>query len=183
MHIGIVGSDDRGLAIGRLLRRGGHHVSFSDPRGPNHARHAAQALGEDTVSTTSEEQARFCDAIVLAVRWQDLPRTLDDLALFENGVLIDAVRAPAFESGKSGAELLAEKFHKVRVAKAFVEAPLSDGVVQFCADDGDARELVTGLILSSGAQVDDLGPLRNARALEHDFAEKPGIETEGISSV
>jgi predicted dinucleotide-binding enzyme len=168
MTIGIVGSDDRALAIARLLRHGGHRISFSDPRAPGHARRAAQAFGDDQTASTPYQQARSSDALVLAVRWEEVDQALTGLGDYKDGILIDATRAPHLERGLSGAELLAHKLDNRHIVKAFVDPPESKGVVKICGDDPEARDAVKALIESAGAVAEDLGPLKAAAELERE---------------
>jgi predicted dinucleotide-binding enzyme len=181
MTIGIIGSDDRALAIARLLSHGGHRVSFSDPSRPQHAQHAAEAFGDGATATTPYQQAGTCDALVLAVRWQEIEKTLVGLGDYKDGLLIDATRAPRLKGGMSGAEFLSHRLDNHHVVKAFVDAPAGNGVVKLCAADPDARRAVTTLIEESGARVEDLGNLSHAVDLEREYAERPGIETEGLA--
>jgi hypothetical protein len=45
MRIGIIGSDDRAVAIGRLLRSGGHQLTFGDTTARDRAKRAAAVVG------------------------------------------------------------------------------------------------------------------------------------------
>ncbi|MEO9170857.1 MAG: NAD(P)-binding domain-containing protein, partial [Candidatus Aquilonibacter sp.] len=93
MVIGIIGSDDRAVAIGRLLMRCAHSISFSDPGTHEKAQKASDALPGSRVETTYE-QAAACETLIMAIHWEDLDRALAALGTYKTGVVIDATRPP-----------------------------------------------------------------------------------------
>jgi predicted dinucleotide-binding enzyme len=165
MVIGIVGSDNRAVAIGRLLRHCGHTVTFSDPNDTEHAEKAAAALADGTLADSAYHQAGRAEALVMAVHWEELDRTLTAMGPYEHGIVIDAVRAPKLPHG-SGAEMLAHKLDNPHVVKAFVEEPHEGSVVKVCGDDPVAMHLVEELISQCGCKPVELGPLSRAVDIE-----------------
>lgn len=172
MTIGIIGADDRGVAIGRLLQRCGHRVTFSDPNGPDHAQKAADALGGDCAACSTYDQATTADALVLAVHWEDLDGSLKALGDYKDGIIIDATRPPYLEDGTSGAELLARKLDNRHVVKAFVDMDDPKEPIRVASDDPEARIQVEEMIRVCGGVVEDVGPLSKAIEIERGYAAK-----------
>lgn len=168
--IGIIGADDRAVAIGRMLRRTGNTVCFSDVHDELAAQAAAEALGDGAFATTPYQQAANCNTLLLATRWQDVDRALTELGDYKEGVLVDATRPP--DLGRlSGAELLSHKLDNRHVVKGFVESPDDDGFIRIASDDPEARAEVGELIASCGRSALDVGPLANARTIERAVAD------------
>lgn len=172
MTIGIIGADDRAVAIGRLLRRCGHEITFSDPTGYNAAQHAVEALDGQAQACTPYDQATTAEALVFTVHWDDLDGTLKALGAYKDGLVIDATRPPALEDGTSGAEMLAKKLDNRHVVKAFIDVTDLHEPIRVASDDPEARMQVEEMIRSCGALVEDAGPLASAAEIERDFAQK-----------
>lgn len=171
MVIGIIGADDRAVAIGRLLKTCGHSISFSDPTDQTHAERASHALADSSAATTYD-QAATAEALVLAAHWEDLDTVLASLGDYKDGVVIDATRPPLMEDSPSGAELLEKKLDNRHVVKAFVEDVEPRGTVKVASDDPNARALVCEMIESCGGTAVDLGPLSEAATIEREFARR-----------
>ncbi|MDQ2866645.1 MAG: NAD(P)-binding domain-containing protein [Candidatus Eremiobacteraeota bacterium] len=169
MVIGIIGADDRAVAIGRLLKTCGHEISFSDPIDQSRAEKARDAHGSATVCTTYD-QAATCEAIVMAVHWEDLDKTLAALGSYKKGVVIDATRPPKLEGSDNGAQLLEKKLDNRHVVKAFVEEPVPRAEVRVASDDPNARMMVCEMIDSCGGKAVDMGPLSAATEMEASYA-------------
>lgn len=176
MTIGIIGADDRAVAIGRMLQRCGHHVSFSDPTSNHAAEHAAEALGGEAKACTTYDQAATSEALVIAVHWDDLDGTLKALGDYKDGLVIDATRPPGTEEGTSGAEILAKKLDNRHVVKAFVDITDPHDPIRVASDDPEARVQVEEMIRMCGGTVEDAGPLSKAGEIERDFATKQAIK-------
>lgn len=172
MTIGIIGANDRAVAIGRILGRCGHKVSFSSPHGNEAAERAARALGGDAGACTTYEQAATSEALVMAVNWNDIDVTLKALGDYKDGLIIDATRPPELE-GTSGAEMLAKKLDNRHVVKAFVDLEDSGRPVRVAADDPEARMKVEEMITTCGGTVEDAGPLARAIEIEREYTSKP----------
>ena len=169
MTIGIIGGDDRAVAIGRMLRKCGHKITFSDPNAKDAALHATQALGGEIPVTTPYEQAATCEAIVLTVHWEDIERTLTALGSYKNGLVIDATRPPKL-TGTSGAELLARKLDNRHIVKAFVDNLEPGQPIRVASDDPEARHQVESAITACGGVIEDMGPLASAIEIERTYA-------------
>jgi predicted dinucleotide-binding enzyme len=171
--IGIIGADDRAVAIGKMLQRGGNVVCFSDLDDDRTSQSAAELLGDGAFATTPSQQAATCDPLFLTIHWQDLERALAALGTYKDGIVVDATRPP--DLGQlSGAEMLAHKLDNPHVVKGFVE-PL-DGdeshFIKIASDDARARAEVGEIIAHCGGNALDVGPLANARTIEREVAEQ-----------
>jgi predicted dinucleotide-binding enzyme len=167
--IGIIGADDRAVAIGRMIRRTGHTVCFSDVNDDRTSLAAAEVLGDGAFATTPYQQAATCETLVLTVHWEDLERALAALGDYKEGVVVDATRPP--DLGRlSGAELLAHKLDNRHVVKGFVEPLESNEFIKIASDDPEARAEVGELIANCGRTALDVGPLSNARVIERTVA-------------
>lgn len=175
MTIGIIGADDRAVAIGRMLQRCGHDISFSDPTGNQAAMHAAEALGGDAKACTTYDQAATSEALVVAVHWDDLDGSLKALGDYKDGLVIDATRPPELADGVSGAEMLAKKLDNRHVVKAFVDMGDPHDPIRIASDDPEARMKVEEMITSCGGMVEDAGPLASAIEIEREYTRKRAV--------
>ena len=170
MTIGILGSDDRAVAIARLLRRAGHQLTFSDPpAGLDKAEMAAGALGDGAQADSAYNQALSCGALVLAMRWDDREAALAALGPVDDQIIIDATLPPVLD-GDSGAEWLSHKLATRRVVKAFVKPIRQGEPIEVCSDDVQAKLAVAEMIHAAGYKALDGGPLAYARDLERSVA-------------
>ena len=165
MIIGIVGSDNRAVEIGRLLSRGGHTVSFSDPTKAERALKAVEALGKGSTAESAYRQTAKSDALLMAVRWQDVEHAVNALGPYHNGIVIDATHAPPLPKG-SGAQRLAHMLDNRHVVKAFVEEIKPGAEISVCSDDPNAMHLVEAIIADCGCKPRECGSLANAAEVE-----------------
>jgi predicted dinucleotide-binding enzyme len=152
MRIGIIGSDRRAAAIGRLLVAGGHQVS------------SQAGVGE-----AEEPYRQGCtrDLLVLAM---PSDRIDDSLAALGSGIqaqaIVDATDGAAPSVGNSQAELLAHKLDSHRVVRALITLPQAGTSVAICGDDPHAKQLVAEALRACKCAVTDRGPLSQAGELE-----------------
>lgn len=165
MEIGIIGSDNRAVAIGRLLSRCGHTLTFSDPIQSDRAIKAAEALGDGSAAESAYQQTIKSDALVMTVRWQDVESTLSALGPYTDGIVIDATHPPELEKG-SGAETIARMMDNRHVVKAFVEEVKPGAKISVCSDDPNALKVVEDLIEHCGCVPVECGTLADAANLE-----------------
>lgn len=164
MKIGIVGSDPRAVAIGRLFAEGGHDLCFGDPEGLDRAEHAADLAGGQ--ADTPYNEAMVCELLVLAT-----PRAETDAILAQTGaiaeaaVVVDAMEGLAADS-PSGSEMLARKLDSHRVVRALIVLPQPGANISICGDDPDAKAIVEEALHACGCQTTDRGPLAKASELE-----------------
>lgn len=167
MIIGIVGSDNRAVAIGRLLQNCGHTLTFSDPIQSERALKAAEALGDASAAEAAYQQTVKSDALVMTVRWQDVETALAALGPYTDGVVIDATHAPPLRHG-SGAEHIAHLMDNRHVVKAFVEEVTPGAKLSVCANDPNARRMVEELIENCGCTAVERGTLADAAVVERE---------------
>lgn len=162
MNIGIVGSNDRAKAIGRLLRSGGHHLSFADPAAAERAKQTAAAVGAD--HDIPYHQAMCSDLLVIAVPPHDVDRAL--LGVGPGAIVVDTVEPERGNGRLSGAQMLARKLDSHRVVRALIAIPQSGANIQICGDDRLAKAAVERAFRACGCVTTDRGPLSHAVELE-----------------
>ncbi len=150
MKIGIVGSNERAKAIGRLLQAGGHKLTFSDPDSPG----------------GPYRQAMCSDILMFAVGPQDVDRTVRAIGSTTEAVIVDAVEPERGNGALSGAEILARKLDSHRVVRALINMPQSGANIPICGDDPTAKAAVDGALHACGCLTTDRGPLAHATELE-----------------
>ncbi|HZV77889.1 MAG TPA: NAD(P)-binding domain-containing protein [Candidatus Babeliales bacterium] len=164
MRIGIVGSDDRAMAIGRLLRKGGHQVTFGDPTAKERARRAAAVVGaRDEIPY---KQAMSSDLLVLSVGRQEVDRAVTAVGSGSEAVIVDVVDSGRGNGPRSDAEMLAHKLDSHRVVRALINLPQSGANIPICGDDPTSKLLVDRALQACGCLTTDRGPLSSARQLE-----------------
>jgi predicted dinucleotide-binding enzyme len=164
MIIGIVGSNDRAVAIGRLLRSGGHHITFGDPRGKEQAKQAAAVVG--TEPELPYRQAMRSDLLVFAVRRDEVDRAVTAVGSGSEAVIVDVTEGRPNQAPHSGAEMLAHKLDTHRVVRALINLPQPGSNIAICGDDERSKQLLDKALRSSGCITTDRGPLANAAELE-----------------
>ena len=163
MNIGIVGSDPRAIAIGRLLVSGGHDVTFSDPHGEEAAGRAAAEIGAQ--AQTPYNQGMMSELLVFACAREDVDAAVTAIGSSVGGVVLDALDGSPSEPHQ-GAELLARKLDSHEVVRALIVLPQAGANVPICGDDPAAKALVDEAFKACGCLTTDRGPLANAAELE-----------------
>ena len=104
MEIGILGAGSVGQAFAKLALHSGHHIKISNSRGPASLTDLMQKLGPRATAATSEEAAQ-CEMVLLAIPWDDVPKTLSSFGDWGSRILIDATNP---YHGRHGAFTLAD---------------------------------------------------------------------------
>ena len=186
MRVGILGSGLMGAKLGTIFARAGHDVVFSYSKSREKLEQLAGDAGAHARAGTPAEAARDADALLLAVHWSridDVLKQVGDLA----GKIIVSCSLPmnaddsalAIGHTSSGAEALARKWPKARVASAFNTVPSEvlfsvfetrdrepRPSLVYCGDDESAKAVAARLIRDVGFEPVDAGPLRIARYTE-----------------
>lgn len=186
MRIGILGSGLMGGKLGTLFARAGHEVVFSYARSRDKLEALAKQAGGKARAGTPREAAENADAVLLAVHWlrfDDVLKQAGDLS----GKVVITCSLPMNEENtelvvgttSSGAERLAKKLPKARVAAAFNTVPSEVFLpvyeakrksarphVVYYGDDDHAKHVAATLIKDVGFEPLDAGPLRIARYAE-----------------
>ena len=186
MRIGILGSGLMGGKLGTIFARVGHEVTFSYARDRAKLEGLAREAGGKARAGTPREAAEKADAVLLAVHWSRVDDVLGQAGDLSGKVVVtcslpmnadDTALVVAHTS--SGAEEVARKIPKARVASAFNTIPSEVFFPVFeakgrgarldvvhCGDHEDAKRVAADLIRDVGFEPVDAGPLRIARYTE-----------------
>src|ERR1700752_987837 len=185
MEIGTIGAGAFAQAFAKWALKAGHKVKLSNSRGPDSLREIVNQLGPGATAATKEEAAA-CEMVLLAVPWDNVPKTLSSLPKWNNQILIDGTNpfhgkagkfTPADVGNLSTSQLVAALAPGARVVKAFnhmtvpnLEAdPVVNGArrVAFISADNDAaKKRVDTLLKELGYSVIDLGNLRDGGLIQ-----------------
>jgi predicted dinucleotide-binding enzyme len=186
MRIGILGSGLMGGKLGTIFARAGHDVVFSYARSSAKLKRLAREARGNARAGTPAEAAKDADALLLAVHWSrinDVLKQAGDLAgkvILTCSLPMDAHNTKLLIANtSSGAEALAKRASKARVASAFNTVPseVLFGVFEakrkrsrpslvYCGDDKRAKTAAAKLIGDVGFDAVDAGPLKIARYTE-----------------
>lgn len=161
MKIGIIGSDDRAVAIGKLLTEGGHQVEFSHPSDRQAAEQAASKTGAE--ADIPYKLASTMEMLLFAV-----PRDEMDAAITAIGTLqtpqaiVEAGNSRPSGDDLTDAECLAKKLDSHTVVRALIVLPQAGANIPICGDDPIAKTLVEQAFAACNCVVTDRGPLTNA---------------------
>lgn len=186
MRIGILGSGLMGAKLGTIFARAGHDVVFSYSKSKGKLEQLARDVGGAARAGSPADAAREADALLLAVHWSRVDDVLKQAGDVSGKVIVSCSLAMnaddtalAIGHTSSGAEELARKVPKARVASAFNTVPSEvlfsvyesrDRVPRpslvYCGDDRSAKEVAAGQVRDVGFEPVDAGPLRSARYTE-----------------
>jgi predicted dinucleotide-binding enzyme len=175
-----------GGKLGTIFARAGHEVVFSYARGRDKLEALARKAGGKARAGTPREAAKDADVVLLAVHWLRFDDVLEQAGDLSGKVVItcslpmnEENTALVVGTTSSGAEQLAKKLSKARVAAAFNTVPsevfypvrelnrkASRPHVVYYGDDDQAKQVAAGLIKDVGFEPLDAGPLRIARYAE-----------------
>jgi predicted dinucleotide-binding enzyme len=182
VNIGVIGSGNIGATAAGLFARAGHDVAVSNSRGPETLRDLVEEIG--VRAATVDEAAEFGEVVMEAIpfgRYEELPA-----GKLEGKVFITASNYyPARDGeidlgGLASSQLVQKHLSGARVVKAFntihfrglgengrPDVPLEEREVIFVSgDDGEAKEIVSGLIEEIGFAPVDAGTLAESRRQE-----------------
>lgn len=189
MNVTIIGAGNMGRGIGTRLVAGGHSVAFVDVNLDAAEKTAADVKASAKkgakVSTTSLEDAKLGDVIVLAVAYgtnvqlvkqlgaklvgkvvidiaNPLNKTFDGLATAADSSSAEEV-ARAVASGAKVVKAFNTTFAGTLLAGRVAGQPLD---VFIAGDDADAKDKVAQLVKDGGMCAIDAGPLSRARQIE-----------------
>lgn len=164
MNVGIVGSDERAQAIGRLFKEGGHTVIFGDPCSEVAAERAAAAVKAE--SDLPYNEAIKSEVLVFTIGGDQLDAAITAIGSGSEAVFVDAIEGEHGGDDTSGAECLALKLNSHRVVRALINIPQSGSNIEICGDDPQAKSVVQELFESCGCTTTDRGPLSQSAELE-----------------
>jgi predicted dinucleotide-binding enzyme len=163
MKIGILGSSDRAVAIGRLLASGGHAISIADPANPSRAQTAANGAGWQY--EIPYRQAMTREVLIVATAPDQVDRCLKAIGAAPSAIVVDAVEGRG-TNGRSGAERVAKEIDSHRVVRALIVLPQPGANVAICGDDEQAKLTVDRMFEAAGCTTTDRGSISLAHELE-----------------
>ena len=161
MNVGIIGSNERAVAIGRLLVTGRHDVTIADSANPQRAQNAARELG--CAAETPYRQGITRDLIFFAMSENEIDRALTALGSGYHATIVDAIDG---RGNPDGASLLAKKLNTHNFVRALIVLPQAGANVPICGDDEHSKEIVDEALRACGCVTTDRGPLNAAAELE-----------------
>ena len=185
MNIGILGTGNLAVTLGRAWANAGHSVRLTG-RNSQHAIRAADQIGDCAAAVNPVDFAAQVDVVVVAIAWNGLEQALGLIGAVD-GVLagktiIDCTNLVDYATGNllpvsaSAAELVAQTARGAHVVKAlhlfagaswpFTGALESAPFVAICGDDATALNQTRSLIADLGGHVTVTGRLDSARQLE-----------------
>ena len=184
MQIAIIGTGNVGAALGQRWAEAGHDVVFG-AREPGAAKVAAvvKKAGARARAVAVREAAAGADVVVLATPFGAAEQAIAECGNLTGKIVIDCTNPLLPDlSGltvghtDSAGEMVARWARGARVVKT-LNTTGSDNMLNprygrealsmfACADDADAKKVVTGLVGELGFEPVDAGPLRQARYLE-----------------
>lgn len=184
MNIGIIGSGNIGSGLGKIWVQKGHKVMFSFSRNQEKLKTLA-AAGQNSSAGSPAEAVRHSDVLLLSVRWENVAEALTAAGPLQDKIVIDCTNplTPdlselAVGHATSAAEEIAKMAPGAKVVKAFntvfadiyhSESRLFGSrmaTMFYCGNDDGAKTTVAKLIMETGFQPIDSGPLKSARYLE-----------------
>jgi NADPH-dependent F420 reductase len=178
LKVAIIGTGKMGTGFARALAA--KHEVVIGSRDSDRAFRIAAKLGA-AGGSTYREAAADADVVILAVPWQAMNETLDQLGDLPGTVVIDVSypytkREREALKGTSTAEVIQQRLVSARVFKGWnhvfarhLTDPAVDGIassVLIAGDDQEAKESVFVLARDMGFHPVDAGPLKATRDLE-----------------
>ncbi|ETA79908.1 NADPH-dependent F420 reductase [Youngiibacter fragilis] len=163
MKIGIIGAGTVGSVLARSMAMSGHEVYIANSRDPGTLSGVFSEF-ETVHPVWKDDLKSVSEILVLAVRWKDTGKVLEELGDMGGRILIDVTNNvdESFDlidlGGKPSSMVIQELVPSARVVKAFntfkISRYLDDrgkGIISFLAgDDGQALETVSNLVTSMG---------------------------------
>lgn len=184
MNIGIIGSGKMGSGLGKLWASKGHNVFFSFSRDPKKLEGLAK-FNPYCRSGTPADAVASSDVILFSVGYGMIKEALAATGPIKDKIIIDCTNPVrpdlsglAVGLTTSAAEEIAKLVPESRVVKAFntafaevyhSETRLFGSRMPsmfYCGDDSNAKATVSRLIIETGFEPMDAGPLTSARYLE-----------------
>ena len=185
MKIGFIGSGNIGGAIGELLAKAGHEVSFSS-RNPDNLKPLVAKVGAKARAGTPKEAIAFADVVFLGVPYSSMQQIGQDYAgALKGKIVLDAgnpnVRrdGPVAEAAvaKGAGIATAEHLPGARIVRAFNQLNfkvfLSEAhragdkvAVPLAGDDKEALSVASRLVTDAGFEPLVVGPLSAGKSFD-----------------
>jgi predicted dinucleotide-binding enzyme len=178
MRIAVIGPGRIGGNIARQLAAAGHDLALSFSRDQDALAAFAAEIGGSAASPA--QAVAGAEVVVVAVPWSLVPEAIEQAGSLTGKIVIDTTNqfgsGPMPADGQTAAAFNAARMAGARYTKSFntltaafqVEAAHRDPrVVQWlCGDDGEAKEVVAGLIREAGYEPVDLGGTGGCEVME-----------------
>lgn len=183
-RIGIIGVGSVGSALAVSLSRSGYDVKLGVRAGKD-VSELLSRCGERASAVPVKEAADWAEVVFLAVPAGVAVEVAASLGELSGKVVVDCNNPLRWDAGPvwdppaegSLAQAIAKALPRARVVKAFntfgaefhEDPSLGDtgADVPLCADDAEAKQLVSAIAERVGFTPIDVGPLRNASVLEN----------------
>jgi hypothetical protein len=180
-RIGIIGTGNMAMALGKVLFAAGHFVAFGSRR-PENRKEFHEEVGTDTRLYGVRAAMDAGEIVIITLPYKEVASTMRKHAESLRGkVVIDITNPFAAQpnNGDSGAQVTASVIgegarviaaFKTNFADTFAEPSDSTGEpreVHYAGDDEEAMEVVKGLIKEIGFRPVDCGNLAQAVVLDH----------------
>lgn len=185
MKIGILGTGDLAVTLGKAWANAGHSILLTG-RSADRVTAAAEQVGATATPVDPGQFAEQADVVVVAIAWDGLTEALGLVGgprgMLAGKTVIDCTNPVDYTTGQlvaetgSAAELVAAVAAGAHVVKAlhlfagaswpFTGRPEASPIVAICGDDADALGRAASLIGDLGARTAVLGGLAAARQAE-----------------
>ncbi|MER7133600.1 NADPH-dependent F420 reductase [Streptosporangium saharense] len=185
MNIGILGTGDLAVTLGRAWARAGHSPLVAGRNRPR-AKGAADRIGPEAEAVDTADLAVRADVLVVAVAWEGVETALSLVGTSAGALagmtLVDCTNPVDYTTCElkpatgSAAELVARMAPGAHVVKAlhlfagaswpYVGPRESAPVVAICGDDSGALDRAAALVQDLGGRPAVVGGLTSARQLE-----------------
>jgi Predicted dinucleotide-binding enzymes len=185
--VGILGAGEVGQILAAGFIADGYEVMVGSRNGARAAQ-VDEALGMDVAVDTFSVVAAWAELVIVAVKGRAAEGVVGDVAEHLKGKTVIDVTNPIADAPPVGGvlsfftsfdESLAERLQRAapeaRIVKAWNSCPYQHMIdpdfpqkptMPICGDDADARKEVADIIASFGWEVEDMGQLVAARAIE-----------------
>jgi len=183
MKIGIIGAGDVGGTLGKRWKQKKHEIMFGVRNLQSQNVNKLIQVDQSLKFGDFREAVAFGDVIVFAIPWTSVEETILKAGNLTGKILIDPTNplTPDLKGlaldNTSVAEKIAKLANTDKVVKAFNTIgaqTLNNSIFDshradlfVCGDDCHAKQVVEELATDLGFDVVDVGPLVNARMLEH----------------
>jgi 8-hydroxy-5-deazaflavin:NADPH oxidoreductase len=178
MNVTVIGAGRIGGNVARQLAAAGHPVTVAFARDAERL----QALA-DEIGAAADSPARAvarAEVVVLSVPWGAIPVALEAAGSLDGKIVVDTTNqfgpgakpepdqtAAAFNAARMPGARYTKSFNTLTAAFQAQTAGREPRVVQWlCGDDGEAKDVVAGLVRDAGYEPVDVGGTAGCAVME-----------------